>query len=132
MLHSKLTKDKKTHDNLNSHRKSICQNPTSNPDFKKKPLKRTNRRELLQSEKSHPHTHTHTHEAQRLTLLSAWRGRSVFHHKARSQALGWKCQHCAECQGHLVPQRACPTRDGQGQAPVLAKEGANTGVGVWV
>ena len=61
MLHSKLTKDKKTHDNLNSHRKSICQNPTSNPDFKKKPLKRTNRRELLQSEKSHPHTHTHTH-----------------------------------------------------------------------
>ena len=65
MLHSKSTKDQKTHDNLNSHRKSICQNPTSNPDLKKKkknkkPLETRNRRELLQSEKSHPHTQTHT------------------------------------------------------------------------
>ena len=69
MLHSKSTKDQKTHDNLNSHRKSICQNPTSNPDLKKKKKKKNlwkqeteeNFSNLRKAIHTHRHTRTHTH-----------------------------------------------------------------------
>ena len=117
MLHSKSTKDQKTHDNLNSHRKSICQNPTSNPDLKKKKKKKTsgNKKQMRTSpiwEKpsTHTDTHGHTHTPPK-TVNIILNGEKLecfppkIKNKSRISTLITSTEHCTRSSGQCNQAR---------------------------
>ena len=111
MLHSKSTKDQKTHDNLNSHRKSICQNPTSNPDLKKKKTSGNKKQKrtspIWEKPSTHTDTHGHTHTPPK-TVNIILNGEKLecfppkIKNKSRISTLITSTEHCTYLNGLVV------------------------------